>query len=135
MIRTIEIETSMFDPNPTKRWSYGCDGYVVDVTVEYPDKMDDLSDDDLLEFADDDDDEGVYYVKQQIKLGDEVGNLGGTVSGVVYRIEGELISFIDEHDIRYRMTQVHKCAYLSGYERLNIIKKHKIGLTFVRSTK
>lgn len=131
MKRTIEVETSMFDPDPTKEWSFGCDGYVVNTTIEYPSELNHLSDDELAELADDDKD--VHYIKQEIKLGDEVENLEGMVSGVVYRIEDELISFIDEHVIRYRMSQVRKCAYLSGYERLSIIKKYKIGLTLVRN--
>lgn len=114
MIRTIEVETSMFD-------------------IEYPPDLDHLSDDELAELADDD--WRVHYVKPKIKLGDEVANYEGTVSGVVYRIEDEFISFIDEHDIRYRMARVKKCHYMSLRQRFNIIKKYKIGLTLVRSTK
>ncbi len=60
MRRMIAVETSMFDPDPTKRWSYGCDGYVVNTTIEYPHELDHLSDDELAEMADDAD--VVHYV-------------------------------------------------------------------------
>lgn len=61
MIRIIEIITSQFDPDPNKRWSFGCDGYVIDAYVEYPAKFDNLDDDELLDLADGDD-EDIHYI-------------------------------------------------------------------------
>ena len=61
MRRTIEIETSWFDTAP-KRWSFGCDGYVTDVIVEYPEQLDTLENDELLELADGND-PAVFYVE------------------------------------------------------------------------
>lgn len=50
MERTIEIETSYYDPDP-KRWSFGCDGYVKDVKIEYPPELDELENEELLELV------------------------------------------------------------------------------------
>jgi len=60
MQRVIEIETSQFSDNPTKRW-VGLEYLVEDAIVEYPPELDCLDDDELLEMADNE--EGnVHYV-------------------------------------------------------------------------
>lgn len=63
MRRTIEIETSQFSTSPTKRWDYGLECYVEDAVVEYPDELDHLDDDELLEMASNEEN-GVKYVEQ-----------------------------------------------------------------------
>ena len=60
MIRTLEVPTSMYDPDPNKYWSFGCDGYVIDVSIGYPDELDNLSDLELEELADEGED--VHYI-------------------------------------------------------------------------
>ena len=62
MRRTIEIETSRFSENPTKRWVGGLDYVVEDVCIEYPPELDNLENDELLELADNDD-RRVRYIK------------------------------------------------------------------------
>ncbi len=49
MRRTIEIESSQFSPKAY--WVPGAEYYEELATVEYPDELDDLEDDDLLEMA------------------------------------------------------------------------------------
>lgn len=62
-----------------------------------------------------------------IKIGDEVENIPiGTVSGVVYNIEDNLYSFVDEHGLHYKMKHVRKCNYLTNEERMKIIIDHNI---------
>jgi hypothetical protein len=63
MRRTIEVETSQFSTNPTKRW-VGQDYLVEDVTFEYPDELDTLDDEELLEMADNEEN-GVCYIDPQ----------------------------------------------------------------------
>jgi hypothetical protein len=65
MRRTFEIETSQFDPNK-KGWSFGCDYWVADATVEYPDELDELSDDELGEMASNEQG-GVRWVTEEIQ--------------------------------------------------------------------
>lgn len=60
MRRTIEIETSQFSNSPTKRW-VGLEYLVEDAIVEYPDELDYLDDNELLEMADNDEN-SVHYV-------------------------------------------------------------------------
>lgn len=59
MQRIIEIETSQFSDNPTKRW-VGLDYLVEDCYVEYPPELDNLDDDVLLRMADNEEG-GVSY--------------------------------------------------------------------------
>ena len=49
--RTITIETSQFSTNPTKRWADGGDYWEEDLVVEYPANLDHCDDEDLLDFA------------------------------------------------------------------------------------
>jgi len=60
MRRTIEIETSQFSTNPTKRW-IGTEYLVEDIIIDYPEDLDLLDDDELCELADNLDDR-VHYV-------------------------------------------------------------------------
>ena len=62
---------------------------------------------------------------------DEVINLEDTISGVVYKIEGDMIFFIDEYDIKYRMNKNYLRIrqkmdkhekYLFTEERKNLFK-------------
>lgn len=61
MRRTIAIETSYFSESPTKRWCYGSDCWEEDVIVEYPEELDHLDDEELLDMADEGDD--VCYIQ------------------------------------------------------------------------
>jgi hypothetical protein len=61
MKRTITVETSYYSTNPTKRWSYGGDYWEEDVTLEYPEELDHLDDNELCEKADNEQD-GVKYL-------------------------------------------------------------------------
>jgi len=60
MRRTIQIETSQFDPDGY--WVLGSEYFAVDVTIEYPETMDWMDDDELDEKAADDEIDYVYYV-------------------------------------------------------------------------
>ena len=60
MQRTITIETSQFSNNPTKRWEYEPEIYVEDIIIEYPESLDYLDDNDLLELAENEE-KGVRY--------------------------------------------------------------------------
>lgn len=51
MQRVVEIETSQYSDSPTMRW-VGQDYCVESVCLEYPSKLDNLDDDELLEMAD-----------------------------------------------------------------------------------
>jgi hypothetical protein len=64
MQRIITVETSQFSENPTTRWQYGTEIYVEDIIVEYPKSLDYLSDDDLLELADNEE-KGCKYIKEK----------------------------------------------------------------------
>jgi len=59
MQRTIEIESSQFSPN--SYWVYGGEYFAEKTTIEYPAELDSLSDDDLLDLADEEM-EDVWYV-------------------------------------------------------------------------
>jgi len=61
MRRTVEMETSFFDPLKTY-FSMGCDCYVRVYVIEYDAELDELDDDDLLELACDGDDLRVKLV-------------------------------------------------------------------------
>lgn len=61
MKRTIEIETSQFSDSSTKHWGYGIDVWFEDVVVEFPNNFDYMSDDEILEKCDNEE-EGFYYV-------------------------------------------------------------------------
>lgn len=50
MIRVIPEECSFFTEGG--RWDYGIEGYVVDVTVEYPEELDSLEDHELYDLID-----------------------------------------------------------------------------------
>ena len=59
MRRIITIETSRYSTNPTKRW-VGQEYVEEDICVEYPDELDNLEDDELMELADNLDDRVRY---------------------------------------------------------------------------
>ncbi len=59
MRRTIEIESSQFSPRAY--WVPGAEHHAELATVEYPDELDSLEDDDLLEMASNEQG-GVIYV-------------------------------------------------------------------------
>ena len=61
MIRTIkDVECSQFTPG--SHWIYGAEYYGYDITVEYPEQLDVLDDDELLELASEDVDTDVPRV-------------------------------------------------------------------------
>lgn len=67
MIReTIQVESSRYTDGAY--WLYGAEYYAVDVEIEYPDDLDtgDLSEDELLQMADDEEN-GVRYVHTPAK--------------------------------------------------------------------
>ena len=68
MICVIAIETSAYSDSPTKRWLYGAEIWVEDVAIEYPDELDYLGDDELLELADESD-SGVTFVSSDVQVG------------------------------------------------------------------
>lgn len=70
MRRTIEIESSAFSPRA--RWLYGAEYYVEDAVVEYPARLDHLSDDELESLACDEA-KGVRYVDTFAEECEKVG--------------------------------------------------------------
>jgi hypothetical protein len=65
MQRIIQIETSQFDP--AGYWVPGSEYFAADVTIEYPETMDWMEDDELDESAEDDNIDYVYFVNIQDK--------------------------------------------------------------------
>lgn len=61
MRREIEIPSSRYSPGAY--WSFAFDGYAEMCVVEYPAQLDPLSDDELLELAEEDR-LGVHYVEK-----------------------------------------------------------------------
>lgn len=60
-----------------------------------------------------------------LKIGDEVSNIQNTVGGVVYKIEGDLIHFVDENFIRFKMRNngLVKSDYISYFDRIDILER------------
>ncbi len=65
MRRTIEVESSQFSPR--SYWVPGAEYYAEDVTVEYPDELDTLEDNELLEMAGNEQG-GVVYVHDDVQV-------------------------------------------------------------------
>ena len=59
MRRKVIIESSQFSPG--SYWSFGFDGYAEDGELEYPDELDELDDEKLMELADNEE-QGVSWV-------------------------------------------------------------------------
>lgn len=58
---------------------------------------------------------------------DEVINLEGTVAGVVYKIDGDIICFVDEYNTTYRMNKnILKVRHkMDKYKKYLFIEKRK----------
>ena len=56
---------------------------------------------------------------EEFKIGDEVGDLEDRVSGLIFKIEGDLVSFIDEFHSVYNIRKygLRKVSYMSNYEK------------------
>ena len=61
MQRKIQVETSQFDPDGY--WVPGGEYFAVDAILEYPARLDHLTDEELAELADENQDE-VYYINE-----------------------------------------------------------------------
>ena len=63
----------------------------------------------------------------KIELWQEVENLQGTISGIVYEIEEKHAAFRDEHGNNYRISleYLRTCNYMSFEEKTEIINHFK----------